>query len=119
MFDPNKNIEFIIPGKLPAVKFSYIPFIPEIEYAPDPDEPAFTEACRITDAGLFLLNKDKPGYELMKSIMQEIVPLSLHQLNRKRAKIANKRCKVPYEELYELCLGAELERREEARKGVT
>lgn len=112
----NKNIEIIIPDKLAAVKFSYIPFIPEIEYTPDPDQPAYTETCRITDAGLFLLNKDKPGYELMKSILREIIPLSLHQLNRKRAKIANKRCKSPYEELYGLCLEAELERREKKKR---
>ena len=49
MSELNRNIEIIIPGKLAAVKFSYIPFIQEIEYTPDPDQPAYTEACRITD----------------------------------------------------------------------
>ena len=31
MSELNRNIEVIIPGKLAAVKFSYIPFIQEIE----------------------------------------------------------------------------------------
>lgn len=115
----NKNIEVIIPGKLAAVKFSYIPFIQEIKYTPDPDQQAYTEACRITDDGIFLLNKDLPGYGLMKSIMREIIRFSLQRLNRKRSRLANKKARTPYEELYGLCLEAELERREKAKRGVS
>ena len=115
----NKNIEIIIPGKLAAVKFSYIPFISEIKYTPDQDQQAYTEACRITDDGVFLLNKDRPGYELMKSVMREIISLPLHRLRRKRSKLASKRNQTPYEELYGLCLEAELERREKAKRGVS
>lgn len=119
MPDLNRNIEFIIPGKLAAVKFSYIPFIPEIKYTQDPDQPAYTEACRITDDGIFLLNKDLPSYELMKDTMREIIRLPLHRLNRKRSKLANKKNQTPYEALYGLCLEAELERREKAKRGVS
>ena len=118
MSELNRNIEVIIPGKLAAVKFSYIPFIPEIEYTPDPDQPAYTEACRITDGGGFLLNKDLPGYELLKGIVRKVIRLPLHRLNRERAKLANKKAKTPYEDLYGLCLEAELERREKAKRGV-
>ena len=118
MSDLNRNIEFIIPGKLAAVKYSYIPFIQEIKYTPDPDQPAYTEACRITDDGIFLLNKDLPGYELMKGIMREVIPISIHRLHRKRLKLANKKTRTPYEELYGLCLDAELERREKAKRGA-
>lgn len=118
MSELNRNIEVIIPGKLAAVKFSYIPFIPEIEYTPDPDQLAYTEACRITDGGVFLLNKDLPGYELLKSIVRKVIRLPLHRLNRERAKLANKKAKTPYEDLYGLCLEAELERREKAKRGV-
>lgn len=118
MSELNKNIEIIIPGKLAAVKFSYIPFISEIEYTPDPDQPAYTEACRITDDGVFLLNKDLPGYELLKGIVRKVIRLPLHRLIRERAKLANKKAKTPYEDLYGLCLEAELERREKAKRGV-
>lgn len=116
MSELNRNIEVIIPGKLAAVKFSYIPFIPEIEYTPDPGQPAYTEACRITDDGVFLLNKDRPGYEVLKGIVQKIIRLPLQRLNRERAKLANKKAKTPYEDLYGLCLEAELERRAKAKK---
>ena len=119
MSELNRNIEVIIPGKLAAVKFSYIPFIPEIEYTPpDKDIPAYTEACRITDDGVFLLNKDLPGYELLKGIVRKVIRIPLHRLNRERAKLANKKAKTPYEDLYGLCLEAELERREKAKRGV-
>lgn len=111
-------IEFIIPGKLAAVKFSDIPFIPEIEYTPTKIVPAHTEVCRITDQGVFLLNKDHPCYELVNGILREIVRLPLWQLNRKRAKLANKKSKAQYEELYGWFLDAELERREKAKRGV-
>ena len=86
MSELNRNIEVIIPGKLAAVKFSYIPFIPEIEYTPDPDIPAYTEYCRITDGGVFLLNKDSPGYELLKGIVRKVIRLPLHRLNREQGK---------------------------------
>ena len=112
MSELNRDIEVIIPGKLAAVKFSYIPFIP------DPDQPAYTEACRITDGGVFLLNKDLPGYELLKSIVRKVIRLPLHRLNRERTKLANKKVKTPYEDLYGLCLEAELERRDKAKRGV-
>ena len=118
MSELNRNIEVIIPGKLAAVKFSYIPFIQEIEYTPDPDIPAYTEYCRITDGGVFLLNKDSPGYELLKGIVRKVIRLPLHRLNRERSKLANKKAKTPYEDLYGLCLEAELERRDKAKRGV-
>ena len=74
-----------------------------------------------SDGGVFLLNKDLPGYELLKSIVRKVIRLPLHRLNRlnrERAKLANKRAKTPYEDLYCLCLEAELERREKAKRGV-
>ena len=67
---------------------------------------------------VFLLNKDLPGYELLKGIVRKVIRLPLHRLNRERAKLANKKAKTPYEDLYGLCLEAELERREKAKRGV-
>ena len=67
---------------------------------------------------MFLLNKDLPGYELLKSIVRKVIRLQLHRLNRERAKLANKKAKTPYEDLYGLCLEAELERRDKAKRGV-
>ena len=67
---------------------------------------------------MFLLNKDLPGYELLKGIVRKVIRLPLHRLNRERAKLANKKAKTPYEDLYGLCLEAELERREKAKRGV-
>lgn len=80
----NKNIEFIIPNKLAAVKFSYIPFISEIDYKPDPDTPAYTEDLRITDQGVLLLNKDRPGYDVLQKIFRQVVPLPYTRLRWQR-----------------------------------
>ena len=82
------------------------------------DVPAYTEVCRITDQGVFLLNKDHPCYDSLKGTLREIIRLPLQRLNRKRAKLANKKSKTQYEELYGWFLDAELERREKARRGV-
>ena len=50
--------------------------------------------------------------------MRKAIRLPLHRLNRERSKLANKKAKAPYEELYGLCLEAELERRDKAKRGV-
>ena len=112
----NRNIEIIVPGKLAAVKFSWIPFIKEIVYTPDAKIPAYSETCRITDDGILLLNKDRPGYEILKDIFQRVVPLSRKQLRYQYTKIKGKSHCSSYDELYMLCIEAEQERREKAKR---
>lgn len=111
----NKNIEIIIPGKLAAVKFSWIPFIKEIDYTPDPEIPAYSESCRITGDGVLLLNKDLAGYDTLKSIFASVIPLSRTRLRHRHKTLSVKSCRTPYDELYLLCLEAEQERREKAK----
>lgn len=112
----NKNIEIIIPGKLAAVKFTWIPFIQEIEYRPDDKVPAYTESCRITNEGILLLNKDRRGYEILKDIFKRVIPLSRKQLRNQHTKIKEKSHCSSYDELYMLCIEAEQERREKAKR---
>lgn len=113
----NKNIEFIIPNKLAAVKFSYIPFISEIDYKPDPDTPAYTEDLRITDQGVLLLNKDRPGYDVLQKIFRQVVPLPYTRLRWQRKKLATKSRRSLYDNLYLLCIDAEHERRQKVKQG--
>lgn len=108
----NQNIEIIIPGKLAAVKFSYIPFISEIQYTPDEKIPAYSECCRITDGGVMLLNKDVQGYDILKGIFSKVTLLSSKKLLRQINKYKNLPTLKPADELYTLCLEAERERRE-------
>lgn len=53
----NPNIE-IINKNLWAVRFSLIPFIPQISYEPDPDVPVDQVPGQLAPGGLMILNKD-------------------------------------------------------------
>ncbi len=112
----NRNIEVIVPGKLAAVKFSYIPFIQEIEYTPDAEVPAYSESCRITSDGVLLLNKDVSGYEVLKEIFVGVVSSSRKQLRNQHIKIMRQSHRSSYDALYILCLEAEMERRKKAKR---
>lgn len=113
----NKNIEIIVPGKLAAVKFSYIPFISDIQYTPDSEVRAYSEPLRITDDGVFLLNKDHPSYESLKNVLVPMTRLSEKQLHRKHGKLAKTPNVDKITETYKLCMEAEMERRKKAQKG--
>lgn len=112
----NKNIEIIVPGKLTAVKFTWIPFIREIEYKPDNEVPAYTEPLRISDQGVFLLNKDHPGYESLKNVLIPLTRLSDKQLFKKHGKLSNIPSTDKVAEIYKLCVEAEMERRQKAKR---
>jgi len=112
----NRNIEIIVPGKLAAVKFSYIPFISDIQYTPDSEVQAYTEPLRITDGGMFLLNKDHPSYESLKNVLAPLTRLSEKQLHRKHSKLAKAPKVNKLSETYMLCIEAEMERREKAKR---
>ena len=75
----NKNIE-VINDHLWAVKFSYIPYIEEIVYKPDPCKPAYTEYAMVTTEGLVILNKDRRGYNSLKAIFMNVMKKSDRQL---------------------------------------
>lgn len=114
----NKNIEVIIPGKLAAVKYSFIPFISEIDYTPDPAAPAYTEPMRITAEGVLLLNKEYKGWEVLRDVFKKIIPLSDKQLKRRHAKLAVSVVKRHnrIDELCMYCIEGEQERRQKEVK---
>lgn len=112
----NNNIEIIVPGKLAAVKFSWIPFIGDIQYTPDSEVQAYTEPLRITDQGVFLLNKDHPGYNSLKNVLGPLTRLSDKQLSRKHKKLAQTKMTDKISETYMLCMEAEMERRKKAKR---
>ena len=61
----NPNIE-VINKNLWAVRFSLIPFIPQISYKPDPEVPANQVPGQFGPDGIMVLNKDFKHYELVK-----------------------------------------------------
>lgn len=116
----NKNIEILIPNRVAAVRFSYIPFMQEIEYTPDDTVPAYTEPLRITDDGrMFLLNKDHPAYSSVKDIIMRVSKMPKRALKLYRKSLMRKPQQSTHEILCTLCVDAEFERRakEKAVKG--
>jgi len=61
----NKNIE-IINKNLWAVRFSWLPWISDINIELDPSIPVEHEVCRIADNGILILNADNPMFPLYK-----------------------------------------------------
>lgn len=108
----NKNIE-VINEHLWAVKFSYIPYINEIEYKADPDTPAYTEPARLADDGLLILNKDYKGYNIMKATFIKIMKMSDKQLNFEIEHFKENKSK--YQIIYAVLLPCEAERRTKER----
>ena len=88
----NQNIE-VINDKLWAVKFSFIPFIKEIDYIPVKEIAMFEEPARITNDGLLLLNKDNRGYPICKDMFIKLTNKTDKQLKKERVqalKLKNK-----------------------------
>ena len=112
----NRNIEIIIPGKLAAVKFSYIPFISEINYNPVEGIKPYSEYGSITDQGMLLLNKDIPSYETLKKVFMSIMPLSYAKLNWQRSKLTAKQQRSLFDEINLLCIELEQERRKKRKE---
>ncbi len=113
----NQNIE-VINEHLWAVRFSYLPFIAEIDYLPDPTVPIYEEPGRITNDGLMLLNKDNRGYPMLKDMFPKLMKKSDKQLKRELITGNKLKNKNAYQTLYAAMLQVEQERRLKIRKGV-
>ena len=113
MSELNYNIEILVPNKVAAVRFSYIPFIQEISYAPDPGigPAAYAEPLRITSDGLFLLNKDHDGYEIIKGIVLSLINLPRAILKQRRTSLLANKHRRPYDNLCISCISGEIVRR--------
>lgn len=70
----NPNIE-IINKNLWAVRFSLIPFIPQISYKPDPSVPLEQVPGQFGPDGIMILNKDFKHFELVKKATEAVIGL--------------------------------------------
>jgi len=112
----NKNIE-IINEHLWAVKFSFLPFISEIDYKPDPEIPAYEEFGRVTNDGLLILNKDYPGFQILKEWMPKLMKKKDKQLNKEIKASQVLKNKTDWQNVYAAMLQVEAERRRKERGG--
>lgn len=72
----------MINDKLWAVKFSYIPYIQEINYIPDESIPMGEEIGQLLDIGVILLNKENQAYEVYKEWFCKIMDKSNRQIKK-------------------------------------
>jgi len=112
----NQNIE-VINKQLWAVKFSFIPFITEIDYKPDPEVPIYEEPGRITNGGLLLLNKDYPGFQVFKDYFPKLMKKKDKQLKKELNNAKLIKNKTDWQNVYTAMLQVESERRTNERCG--
>lgn len=110
----NQNIE-VINKHLWAVKFSFLPFISEIDYKPDSEIPAYEEFGRVTNDGLLILNKDYPGYKIFKEWLPKLMKKKDKQLNKEIKAAQALKNKTDWQIVYALMLHVESERRAKER----
>lgn len=110
----NQNIE-IINKHLWAVRFSFLPFISEIDYKPDSEIPAYEEFGRVTNDGLLILNKDYPGYKIFKEWLPKLMKKKDKQLNKEIKAAQALKNKTDWQIVYALMLQVESERRAKER----
>lgn len=110
----NQNIE-VINKHLWAVKFSFLPFINEIDYKPDSEIPAYEEFGRVTNDGLLILNKDYPGYKIFKEWLPKLMKKKDKQLNKEIKAAQALKNKTDWQTVYALMLQVEAERRKKER----
>lgn len=113
----NLNIE-IINKNLWAVRFSLIPFIPQISYEPDPDVPVDRVPGQLAPGGLMILNKDYRQYERVKRASVSAMNLKTRQINKELDDLARDPVNSPMQVIWRYCLLAELERRKIKKGGV-
>lgn len=113
----NPNIEIINPD-LWAVRFSFIPYINEIDYKPDDKIAAYKEPGRITNDGLLIINKDYAGYPILKDLFPKLMKKKDRKLVKELNNALKAANKTEWENLYASMIQVEMERRIKRRKGV-
>ena len=106
----NPNIE-IINKNLWAVRFSLIPFIPQISYKPDPSFLLEQVPGQFGPDGIMILNKDYRYFELVKKATKAVMRLKTRQINKELDSLHYFPQNQPLQVIYRYCLLAELERR--------
>lgn len=106
----NPNIE-IINKYLWAVRFSLIPFIPQISYKPDPSVPLEQVPGQFGPDGIMILNKDFKHFELVKKATEAVMKLKNRQIKKELDSLHHFPQNQPLQVIYRYCLLAELERR--------
>lgn len=113
----NPHVE-VINKNLWAVRFSLIPFIPQISYDPDPDVPVDRVPGQLAPGGLMILNKDYRQYERVKRASVSAMNLKTRQINKELDDLARDPVNSPMQVIWRYCLLAELERRKIKKGGV-
>jgi hypothetical protein len=106
----NQNIE-LINKHLWAVRFSFLPFISEIDYNPDEEVAAYQEFGRVTNEGLLILNKDYPGYRIFKEWMPKLMKKKDKALTKEIKASQALMNKTDWQVAYAAMLQVEAERR--------
>ena len=114
----NPNIE-IINKNLWAVRFSLIPYIPQITFTPDPALPLERIPGELGRNGLMLLNKDYKFYDQLKSATISAMKLKDKQIRREMKTLSRSGLKNITQTIWNYCLLAEIERRKYMKGGVT
>lgn len=117
----NSNIE-IINKNLWAVRFSLIPYIPQLsithkegtEAAPSMDDLELT----FTPDGKTVLNKDHKYYTYFRQAAISAMKLKPRQIRKELADLAKQPVNKPMPIIYRYCLMAELERRKIMKGGA-
>lgn len=112
----NQNIK-IISKNLWAVRFSWLPWIPDIRIEIDPSIPIEHEIYRIAPKGVMILNMDNKLFPLYAEQFPIFQKKKLKELKHRRDILKKIPSRNYGQELYLAIVTAELNRREVA-KGV-
>ena len=113
----NPHIE-VLNKNLWAVRFSLLPYIPQISYKPDPSIPLEQVPGQFGPDGIMVLNKDFKHFELVKKAMEAVMKLKPRQIRKELDDLAKTHSYQPLPVIYRYCLMAELERRKIKKGGA-
>lgn len=114
----NPHIE-IINKSLWAVRFSLLPYIPQISYKPDPAIPIELVPGQLSPSGIMVLNKDFKYYEQYKRAYISAMKLKPRQIRKELADLAKFPMNQVLPAAYNFCLTYELERRKIMKGGAS
>lgn len=106
----NPHIE-VLNKNLWAVRFSLLPYIPQIRYKPDPEVPVEQVPGQFGPDGIMVLNKDFKHFELVKKATEAVMKLKPRQIEKELDSLRRSPPNQPLQVIYRYCLLAELERR--------
>lgn len=104
----NSNIQ-IIANKLWAVRFSLIPWIPQLSVTGVKDLPSMPFA--LDDSGVVLLNLEHKGYSMIRKELKKIMPMNRRKIDKEIQKISRFPNPRPEQLFRLLCLRVELARK--------